>query len=395
MAKTPSLTARVSLLISLLTALLLGAGASVALAAASAKTHSGKTPKHAVTTARKHKKHTVKKVPAKKTVFTATAAKAVAPARKKPTRPTPTKPTTPTTTTKTPTTTTPTTTTKTPTTTTPTTKTPTTTTPTTTTPTTTTPTTTTPTTTTPTTTTPTTTTPTTTTPTPTPTSGLAACTTSAPADAQPTGQSGSWTPVFDDEFNGTSVNTTLWSTDNGYTNQNNVTDSSSNITVADGCAALTLASSTSGAQMVTNTAGLLVGDFAEARIQFAGSSSTVDNWPAFWSAGAGWPASGEQDIFEGLGRATINYHYAVNGNNTQAGPFNIAGNWAGSFHTYGIYRGSNYCDVYWDGQLVKTYPTSDTGTIENLLLTEGAANTLSFGASGQMLVDYVRVWKQS
>jgi beta-glucanase (GH16 family) len=199
--------------------------------------------------------------------------------------------------------------------------------------------------------------------------------------------------MFDDEFNGTGVNTTSWSTDNGYTNQNNATDSSNNVSVTDGCAVLRLASATSGAEMTTNTVGLKVGDFAQARIQFAGSGTTVDNWPAFWTAGPGWPASGEQDIFEGLGTATTNYHYAVDGNNTQAGPFLIPGDWAGSFHSYGIYRGKNYCDVYWDGQLVKTYSTDDNAGLEYLLLTEGAANTLSFGASGQMLVDYVRVWQ--
>lgn len=44
-------------------------------------------------------------------------------------------------------------------------------------------------------------------------------------------------------------------------------------------------------------------------------------------------------------------------------------------------------------QLVKTYSTDDNAGLEYLLLTEGAANTLSFGASGQMLVDYVRVWQ--
>jgi hypothetical protein len=374
---TTSLPARIALIMSLLTALILGAGASAALAAASSKHYSVKTSTHHVTTARKHKKHPVKRVATKKTVGKAAAAKAAAPARRKPTKPT--KPTTTTHTTTTPTTTTPTTTTHT------------TTTPTTTTPTTTTHTTTTPTTTTPTTTTPTTTTPTT----PAPTSGLSACTTSAPANAQPDGSTGSWTPVFDDEFTGTSVNTTAWSTDNGYTNQNNVTDSSSNINVLGGCAVLTLSSATSGAQMTTNTVGLKAGDWAEARIEFAGSGSTVDNWPAFWAAGPGWPASGEQDIFEGLGNATVNYHYALNGNNTQAGPFHIPGNWAGTFHTYGIYRGSNYCNVYWDGQLIKTYPTDDNSGIEYLLLTEGAANTLSYGASGQMLVDDVRVWQQA
>jgi beta-glucanase (GH16 family) len=305
MPKT-SLPSRASLFVLLFAALLLSVGSSTALAGTSFRSNTSK--RHA-TAARKHNKHAVKKIGAKKTVATAAAANATLLKKKQ--------------------------------------------------------------------------------------SGLSGCTTSAPADPQPNGPSGSWSPVFDDEFNGTSVNTTAWSTDNGYTNQNNVNDSSNNIVEAGGCVALTLASSTSGAEMTSNSAGLLVGDFAEARIQFAGSGTSVDNWPAFWTAGAGWPESGEQDIFEGAGRATVNYHYAVNGQNTQAGPFDIPGDWAGSFHTYGIYRGTNYCDVYWDGQLVKSYPTDDNGVLEYLLLTEGADHTLAFGASGQMLVDYVRIWQHS
>jgi hypothetical protein len=377
-------------------------GANVGIAAASAKTDAkAKTKVHHVVAHKKKKaeghKATVsraskKKAPAKKytppktttpaktTTTTTTTPKATTtPVTTTPTSTTAKTTATPTTpTTATPTT--PTTTTTSKTTTTPTTTTPTTTTPTTTTPTTTTPTTTTPTTTTPTTTTPTTTTPTTTTPSSTPV---------------PNGPTGNFSMVFDDEFNGTSLNKTSWADHSGYTSQNNVTDSSSNLSVANGDLTLNLASATSGEAIETNAAALNVGDYAEARIDFAGSGTSIYNWPAFWAAGPGWPASGEQDIMEGLGRATVNYHYAVNGNNTQAGPFNIPGTWSNGFHTYGVYRGTNYCDVYWDGQLVKTYPTDDNGNPEYLILEMGASNTLAFGSQGQMVVDYVREWKQS
>jgi len=245
-----------------------------------------------------------------------------------------------------------------------------------------------------TTTTPTTTTTTTTPVTTPPASGLAGCTNTAPDTSQPNGQSGTWSPIFDDEFSGTNINTTTWSTDNGYGDQDGATSYSSNVEVAGGCAILTLASDNSGAEITSNSVTLGVGDYLEARIQFAGSGTSVDNWPAFWTAGEGWPASGEQDIFEGAGTATVNYHGEVNGNETQAGPFDIAGTWAGAFHTYGVYRGSNYSDVYWDGKLVATYPTNDNGVPENVLLTNGANAPLAFGASGEMLVDYVREWQQ-
>ena len=288
----------------------------------------------------------------------------------------------PTTTTPPPTTTTPPPTTTTPTTTTPTTTTPTTTTPTTTTPTTTTPTTTTPTTTTPTTTTPTTTTPTTTTPTTT------TPTTTTPSTPTPTGVSGNWAMTFDDEFTGTSLDTSVWGTHDGWTNQNNVTDHASNITEAGGVVTLTLASSTSGAALASNQYVLGVGDFAEARVYFAGSGTTIYNWPAWWASGPNWPAAGENDIAEGLGTLTVNYHSPSGAHNTGT----VAGTWSNAFHTYGIYRGTNYCDVYYDGQLVRQYTTDDNGGAEELLFTMGSANTLQFGPAGQMKVDYVRVW---
>ncbi len=227
-------------------------------------------------------------------------------------------------------------------------------------------------------------------------SGLHACTSAASGRVQPDGRSGTWTRVFDDELSGRRINTHNWIVINGYTNQNSVTTSSRNISVNDGCAILTLASSGSGAEMRTNYFALKVGEFAEARIQFAGSGATVYDWPAFWFAGPGWPATGEQDIFEGSGgTATVNYHFVNSqGRAAQAGPFTIRGNWAGAFHIYGIYRGSRYCYVYWDGKLVKRYPTDDTGGGEGLIFTEGSNDPLVTGTASDMLVDYVRVWRQ-
>jgi hypothetical protein len=215
---------------------------------------------------------------------------------------------------------------------------------------------------------------------------------SAPAiTPAPAGVSSSWTSVFDDEFNGSSLNTGVWDTHNGWTNQNNVTTLASNVTVVGGDAILNLASSTSGAEIGTSNFGLKVGEYAEARIQFAGSGSSIYDWPAWWASGSNWPAAGENDIAEGLGTLTVNYHSPSGAHNQGT----VAGTWANSFHTYGIYRGSNFSDVYWDGKLVESYPTDDNDQPEELLLNIGAANKLVFGVSGQMLVDYVRVWAPS
>lgn len=194
--------------------------------------------------------------------------------------------------------------------------------------------------------------------------------------------------MFDDEFSGSAINTGVWSTHDGWTNQNNVTDYASNVTESGGNAILTLASSSSGAAIETNQNVFAVGDFAEARVDFAGSGTSIYNWPAWWVSGPNWPAAGENDVAEGLGTLTVNYHSPSGAHNQGTVP----GTWSNAFHTYGIYRGPNYCDVYWDGQLVKQYTTDDNGQAQALIFTMGAGNTLQFGASGEMKVDYVRVW---
>jgi beta-glucanase (GH16 family) len=206
--------------------------------------------------------------------------------------------------------------------------------------------------------------------------------------APPPAVPGHWKLVFHDEFNGTSLDRTVWNEHDGWANQNNVTDYASNITVKDGHAILTLASPTSGAEISTDRFLLQVGDYAEARIEFAGSGSTIYNWPAFWTSGPNWPAGGENDVAEGFGNLTVNYHSPSLVE--RSGP--IAGNWAGSFHTYGVYRGRGFARVYWDGRPVRTYRTADDGQPQSLLLTLGASDQTRTGPAGAMVVDYVRVW---
>ena len=207
----------------------------------------------------------------------------------------------------------------------------------------------------------------------------------------PLGVHGTWRLVFHDEFNGNSLNQNTWNDRNGWTNQNNVTDSLSNVIVRGGRMVMRLASATSGAEISTNRFSLRVGEYAEARIRFAGHGQYIDNWPAWWISGANWPSGGENDIAEGLGPLTINYHSPAGALNTGS----PAGVWAGGFHTYGIYRGRLYSRVYWDGRLVRTYRTNDDGQPQMLIFTMGYGgngSTPYTGASGAMVVDYVRAW---
>jgi hypothetical protein len=215
-----------------------------------------------------------------------------------------------------------------------------------------------------------------------------------------TGASGWSAPVFDDEFSGTSLNTNTWNEENGY-KKNGITVSSNDETVSSGNLVLTLSSTSTGAEISTNSYELPVGGFAEARIDFPGNGTNIYNWPAWWTAGPGWPTSGEQDILEGDGAASINYHYQTPGctiTNTndcdsQRGAYNVPGDWANAFHTYGLYRGNGYVEFYYDGTSVDKYnlASTDDGGGENLILTNGCYSGCSVGA--QVKVDYVRAWQ--
>jgi beta-glucanase (GH16 family) len=205
----------------------------------------------------------------------------------------------------------------------------------------------------------------------------------------PLGVRGSWKLVFSESFDGTSLNRNVWNTHNGWTDQNAVSDSSANVTVRNGHAILTLASDSSGAEIGTRHFALKVGEFAQARVKFAGSGQTIYNWPAWWASGPDWPHGGENDIAEGFSALTVNYHSPTITRVTGSVP----GDWAGRFHTYGIYRGRTESRVYWDGKLVRTYRTDDDGEPETLLFTLGAGKEIRTGAAGAMVVDYVRAWR--
>jgi beta-glucanase (GH16 family) len=205
---------------------------------------------------------------------------------------------------------------------------------------------------------------------------------------QPLGAPGRWRLVFRSEFNGNSLDQAVWNAHNGWTDQNGVADSLANVTVDQGHAVLTLASAQSGAEIGTNSFRLKIGEFAQARIDFAGHGATIYNWPAFWTSGPDWPHGGENDIAEGFGALTVNYHSPTVTHMSGR----IPGVYAGAFHVYGIYRGPDYTRVYWDGKVVGAYKTYDDGRPQTLLLTLGAGNHVVTGAAGAMIVDYVRAW---
>lgn len=219
------------------------------------------------------------------------------------------------------------------------------------------------------------------------------------APPQPVGPPGPWTLAFNDEFTGTAINTAKWDANwyhDGAT-QNNVPTYARNARVYNGQLWLRLANENgkiTGASVNTQgNKGFQVkpGMYAEARVLFAGSSTCdIYNWPAWWISGVPWPSAGEHDIAEGLGcKLTVNYHSPTGAYN-QGTP--TGGPWGNAFHTFGVHRKAASADVYWDGRLVRTYPTSDNGGGENLIFNVGKSGTAHTGWLNGIRVDWVRVW---
>ena len=205
---------------------------------------------------------------------------------------------------------------------------------------------------------------------------------------------------FDDEFNGTSLDTSKWSPSwFGGGTMNNVSTSPANVTESNGVLSLTLSSPTVGALVDTNPSDAahpgftFTYGFVEARIWFPGSGQTIDNWPAFWTDGQNWPNDGEIDIAEGLGSMTGNYHNSAGTWNSPEPDTNIST--GGSWHVYGVDWEPGSITWYIDGQVVHTLTsatTSITSSPQYIIFNVGAGHTPAVGTT--MMVDWVREWSK-
>ncbi|HWK08175.1 MAG TPA: family 16 glycosylhydrolase [Puia sp.] len=236
------------------------------------------------------------------------------------------------------------------------------------------------------------------------------------ASTTATPRAATYTLVWSDEFNGTSVNTGNWNIDNGNPGVNNEQEyyQSANATVTGGNLVITARQQSVGGQPYTSAKLETAGKFSitygriEARIALP---MVQGSWPAFWMLGnnintVGWPTCGEIDIMEHVN--TNNTIYGTMHWNGGSGHVSYGSNTTttpGSFHVYA---------VEWDASSIRWYVDNTlyvTGNIANNINNTGAFHlpfylilNLAIGGDfpGQtidngslptnMLVDYVRVY---
>jgi beta-glucanase (GH16 family) len=216
--------------------------------------------------------------------------------------------------------------------------------------------------------------------------------------------------IFDDEFNGSSLDTSNWSTGwfgSGITAPVNSEELEcyDPAQVVEGAGELDLnliaQSETCGGQTRPYASGLVstAGKFTftygyvEVRAWLPGGS-TISDWPGIWTDGQSWPTDGELDLVEGLGgQACWHFH------DSQGAPGGCepGSSYTGGWHTYGADWEPGSVTYYYDGTVVGTITTGITSAPMYLVLDLAADNEYGgpVAAPATLRIDYVRVWQQA
>ncbi|HVH09669.1 MAG TPA: glycoside hydrolase family 16 protein [Gemmatimonadales bacterium] len=237
-----------------------------------------------------------------------------------------------------------------------------------------------------------------------------------------------WTLVWHDEFNGPAFDTATWTYDIGGSGWGNAeleyyTNRPENAHIANGNLVIEARQEAYGGRNYTSarlkTAPLKGGAWrygrVEARIKIPRGQGL---WPAFWMLGdnigtVGWPACGEIDIMENIGREPGRVHGTIHGPGYSGAqgighPYDLpTGAFADTFHVFAVEWEPNAIRWYVDTALYFTVsPTDVPGTwvfdhpffiILNVAVggywPGNPDSTTVFPQD--MLVDYVRVYQRS
>jgi len=238
---------------------------------------------------------------------------------------------------------------------------------------------------------------------------------------------GNWNIVWDDEFNGTAIDTNTWTYDLGGGGWGNneleyYTSRTNNAYVAGGLLHIVAQQESYNGQSFTSarmkTEGLvswLYGRF-EWRARLPGGTGF---WPALWFLGTnittvGWPGCGEMDVTESSGGSPNFVQGSLHSGSDETAIYNFpAGDSVTNFHTYVLDWATNSFIWYVDGHLyeMQTGWSSSVGQpypfpfnqpafmIMNLAVGGNyvgnptvAQINANGGFPGELQVDYVRVY---
>jgi beta-glucanase (GH16 family) len=224
---------------------------------------------------------------------------------------------------------------------------------------------------------------------------------------RPLGEQGSWHIAFDDEFQGSTLDTNKWSTGwfgSGITGGVKPNEPECNdprqVVVSGGELHLTLAAkrdSCNGSQHsyasgIVTTFGkfTFTYGFVEVRARLPASYGRIADWPGIWADGLGtWPTTGELDVVEGIGGQACWHFHDSSGDPGSCSTTDYAGGW----HTYGADWEPGYVTFYYDGKRIATLTQGITGAPMYLILGLGSAPGSPVIAPGRLRIDYVRVWQ--
>ncbi len=232
--------------------------------------------------------------------------------------------------------------------------------------------------------------------------------------SQPTGQSGGWSLIFEDNFNGSSLDLSKWSYNypwgNGHTHNHEAWCVAEQVTVQNGYLRITATDqkhpeSTSGYDY---TSGIITTynkfhmdeGFIEGRFKMP---ATLGTWPAFWTLGAGWPP--EIDILEVPHERNV-HHYYMHYTNPSGGESSFGGTHSGpdksaGYHIYGVEWGPSYMNFYFDGQRIASYnrPEPAQAVWQYILINLAVGGWAGAPPAGAQFpcyydCDWVRAWER-
>jgi hypothetical protein len=235
----------------------------------------------------------------------------------------------------------------------------------------------------------------------------------------PVGVSGTWNLKLDSEFNGPSLDTSIWrsgwfgSNSSGFSGPINSSETAcytaNNVTFpGDGTMHLNVTHTAStcsgvnepwtGGVVTTNpNDGRSSGGYqytyglVEARVYVPADGTGIANWPAVWADGQSWPNDGEDDILESINNKVCSTfhdplgapHVCMNTGEITPGWHTFASDWEPGSVTY-----------YYDGTDEGTVTSGVTSAPMYLILDNTVdATDYTNNVADAMQVQYVRVWQ--